>query len=427
MKQIKQAVRFLIKHINADDYTIYGTISKSLETRFAQNRITQNIQGEKKSIYLDLRYGKKQGFVNINSYDEENLLKQIEKAKFIALNSPDNEELMPSQPQHEVKEYINYDLKIARMSMKKHVDIAKICIENAIQKNANVSGFVTKYVNQYYIVTKNGANIDYKDTSFSLSMTMEQQDRRAKTDISVWNLDNFNLQNQIDQLNQKFDDIEKNPVEMNAKPITVILKPLAVSKIYQFMSWFMDQRQADLGFTPFSGKINQKIFGDKFSLYSTLDDQRLIRPALNHSLIPNRNIHWIKNGTLKNLQNSEFYAKKQNIQYNGSPYNIVIDGGNKSDEDLMKLAPEGLIINNFWYIRVIDNKTGELTGLTRDGVIYFKNGKKIKAVNNFRWNEIPQDMTKRIIEMGPQQYINENTIVPTMMIKEFNLVDNSRK
>ena len=90
---------------------------------------------------------------------------------------------------------------------------------------------------------------------------------------------------------------------------------------------------------------------------------------------------------------------------------------------MIKMVPKGLIINNFWYIRVIDNKSGELTGMTRDGVLYFENGKIIGAVNNLRWNEIPHDVTKRILSLGESQLVSPDIKVPTLLIDDFNFVD----
>ncbi len=85
-----------------------------------------------------------------------------------------------------------------------------------------------------------------------------------------------------------------------------------------------------------------------------------------------------------------------------------------------------IIYNRFWYIRVVDSKSGELTGLTRDGVLYFKNGKIEKSVNNFRWNEIPHDMSRRILALGKQVVNDTRSIIPTMLVDDFTLVDNTR-
>ena len=90
---------------------------------------------------------------------------------------------------------------------------------------------------------------------------------------------------------------------------------------------------------------------------------------------------------------------------------------------MMQMVPRGLIINRFWYIRTVDTKAGELTGMTRDGVLYFENGKVKHAVNNLRFNEIPHDMTRRILALGKEKLTALSMIVPTALIDNFNFVD----
>ncbi len=85
-----------------------------------------------------------------------------------------------------------------------------------------------------------------------------------------------------------------------------------------------------------------------------------------------------------------------------------------------------IIYNCSWYIRVVDSISGELLRLTRHGVLYFKNGKIEKSVNNFRWNEIPHDMSRRILALGKQSVNDTSSIIPTMLIDDFTLVDNTR-
>ena len=90
---------------------------------------------------------------------------------------------------------------------------------------------------------------------------------------------------------------------------------------------------------------------------------------------------------------------------------------------MMKMVPRGVILNKLWYIRNIDRKAGTQTGLTRDGVLYFEDGKIVGSVNNFRWNEILHDVTRRIIARGPSQLIETWCQVPTLLIEDFNFVD----
>jgi hypothetical protein len=61
--------------------------------------------------------------------------------------------------------------------------------------------------------------------------------------------------------------------------------------------------------------------------------------------------------------------------------------------------------------------------MTRDGVLYFENGKIQHAVNNFRWNEIPHEVSHRILGSGESIPCNGNFRIPAMLIDDFNFVD----
>lgn len=319
----------------------------------------------------------------------------------------------------------NFDQEIADLTVEDHLAIIKRCIDNALEQDAVVSGMVSRYIINSFLVTKNGFVGENKATIFEHSMTIKKDEKETRVSTSVIKKSLHDIDAMLKELNTNFQAIDK-PNEMLPCRIPVILRPQAVIDIFSFMSWFMDRRGADLGMTPFSNQIGKEFFGKDFNMCSTLDDDRILRQAFDGSGLLNQNTEWAKDGVLMNLPTGKAYAQQHNLKNVNQPFNIVIAGGDKSEEDMMKMVDEGLIINRFWYIRVIDGKSGELTGLTRDGVLYFKNGKIEKSVNNFRWNEIPHDMTRRILALGKQVVNDTNSIIPTMLIKDFHLVDNTR-
>lgn len=424
-EQIKQAIQFIKENTDADDFMLRGDYDNTLETRFAQNRITQNISGEKYAISATLIYGKKRGNVSIEQFDNEYILKRLKLAKTIAINSVDDPEIMPTLPQAEYTEYVNYDKKLADIDVEGTVKIVKRCIENALQKEAVVSGMLTREDSYTITSTKNGFEGEEKTTFFEHSMTIKKDSRETRVTTAVLREDLYDLEALITKLNRQFDSISEAQ-EMLARKINVILRPQAVIDLFSFMSWFMDRRDADNGMTPFSGQLDKPFFGENFNMVSSFADDRIVRPAFSFEGIVNKEIDWIKNGVLNNLATSRFYAEDKGIPQVNRPFNLIIEGGDNSEEDMMKMVDEGLIINRFWYLRVIDKKSGELTGLTRDGVLYFKDGKVQKSVNNFRWNEIPHDVARRILALGKAEINGGWAIIPTMLIKDFTFVDNTR-
>ncbi len=425
INKLIKTIDFIKQNIDADDYQINAKIKDSLDTRFAQNRITQNISGVKFEIDVTLYFGKKSGSVNIDQLDEKSILDRLAVAKTIALHSSEDTEYIPSEEAKDFDEYNNFDQEIADLTVEDHLAIIKKCIDNAIKQDAQVSGMVSRHIIHTYLTTKNGFEGQNKFTIFEHSMTIKKDDRETRVSSSVIRKKLHDLDALINQLNTNFQAIS-SPNEMLPRKIPVILRPQAVIDIFSFMSWFMDRRGADLGMTPFSNMLETSFFGKNFNMYSSLDDERIMRPAFDGNGILNQNTDWSKDGILKNLPTGKAYAQQHNLKHVNHPFNIIIAGSDKTEEEMMSMVDEGIIINRFWYIRVVDSKSGELTGLTRDGVLYFKNGKIEKSVNNFRWNEIPHDMTRRILALGKQVVNDTSSIIPTMLVDDFTLVDNTR-
>ncbi|MCX6490904.1 MAG: metallopeptidase TldD-related protein, partial [Rhodococcus sp.] len=70
-----------------------------------------------------------------------------------------------------------------------------------------------------------------------------------------------------------------------------------------------------------------------------------------------------------------------------------------------------------------------LTGLTRDGVYAIEDGRIIGAVNNFRFNESPLDLLRRVTEAGrteatlPREWKDwfTRTAMPPLRIPDFHM------
>jgi predicted Zn-dependent protease len=108
---------------------------------------------------------------------------------------------------------------------------------------------------------------------------------------------------------------------------------------------------------------------------------------------------------------------------------MSVDGASGNLEDLVKKVDNGLLLTTLWYIRMVDPNSLLLTGLTRDGVYYVKNGEVQGATNNFRWNDSPVSALSRIAHSGatewtqPREWAGDMTSmsVPPMVIKDFNM------
>ncbi len=420
-KELQRAAEFIRKNCTADDFTFGINGEEDLLTRFAQNGITQHITGNKLNVRLKVSFDNKTGSAAVNILDEDALKYLIETAQNMALLNQSDPEFVPSEAAHILPEINNYSEATAQLNVKTIVDQILQCVDNAKKKNAVVSGISEKEISSRYLITKNGFEGFDSYTSFAHSMTMKREGVETKVSRSVKDISTFSMSEMIDQLNKQFASL-KNPEPMEKGKLPVILRPAALLDWLYMLLWTYGRRDADEGHTPYTDQIGEQFFGKRFTLISKIDDNDLTAPRFSQDGIPARNIEWIVNGVLKNMKTSRYYARKVGLEAM-NPYNIIVDGGSATENEMMQKVKRGVIVNRLWYIRSVDRKIGEWTGLTRDGVLYFENGEIKRSVTNFRWNDIIHDATKRIIAIGPSVQQEYYAKVPTVLIDDFNFVD----
>lgn len=418
---MKKTGSIVSSHCQADDFTLRIFHTQDLHTRFAQNAITQHIDGKNLQIQLEVAFGNKTGSASANQSDEESLKNLIDRAENIAvLNKPDPE-YVPSESAHGLRELEKPAVATTGLQVGTVVDDIEKCIKNARAKDAKVSGISERNITAKYMLTKNGFEGYDESASFSHSMTMKKGGIETKVSGSVSDHSQFSFEEMIKQLNSQFESL-KEPQPLKEGRMPVIMRPQAVIQWIYYLAWTYQLREADEGTNPYTGQIGNKFFGEDFSVRSTIRDPEIQAPLFSSNGIPTKDIEWIVNGVIKNMQTDRYYARKKEIEP-CSMFNIVVEGGKANEQEMMEKVKRGVILNNLWYIRPVDMKKGEWTGLTRDGVLYFEDGKIQHAVTNFRWNEIFHEATRRIMALSPTEQIMHNVKVPAMLIDDFNFVD----
>jgi predicted Zn-dependent protease len=145
--------------------------------------------------------------------------------------------------------------------------------------------------------------------------------------------------------------------------------------------------------------------------------------------LPTHATEWIDRGVLKHLTTTRHSAGLTGLPVAPALGNLILDGGNRSLEEMVEDTERGLLLTCLWYIREVDPATLLLTGLTRDGVYLVENGEVTGQVNNFRFNESPLDLLGRASEAGrtertlPREWSDWFTraAMPPLRIPDFNM------
>ena len=226
-----------------------------------------------------------------------------------------------------------------------------------------------------------------------------------------------------------------NRKKLDPGKYTVIMEPAAVADLIGWLGWAFGARDAEQGQSflskPGDGKnassatfVGEKLFPEIITLRSDPFHPKLASTPWGPSLLPNEKISWIEKGVVRNLYYDRFWAEKAGKKPTPDTGNLVLEGQDNTLADLIRSVDRGLLVTRLWYIRVVQPKTWQLTGLTRDGVFLIENGKVTDPVTNFRWNESPAEVLQRTTKLTqPVRVTNDETgsnMAPALITTDFN-------
>ena len=90
----------------------------------------------------------------------------------------------------------------------------------------------------------------------------------------------------------------------------------------------------------------------------------------------------------------------------------------------------GVLVTRLWYLREVDPRTIRYTGLTRDGTFLIENGKILKAIKNFRFNDSPLVILNNLDAIGKSVRLAGTeaggaVVVPPLKVRDFNFTSTS--
>ncbi len=140
---------------------------------------------------------------------------------------------------------------------------------------------------------------------------------------------------------------------------------------------------------------------------------------------------WIRDGELRALIQTRHSATLTGQPTTPAVDNLLVESpdATRGLDEMIAATDRGLLLTCLWYIREVDPQNLLLTGLTRDGVYLVEGGEIVAEVNNFRFNESPVDLLRRLTEVGSTEptlarefgdYFTR-TAMPAWRVGDFNM------
>ena len=395
-------------------------------TRFANNQIVQNVNTRRVSLAVTVAFGQQHGTAGTTDLAAGAVEDAVRRAEQIAKVSPPDPEYLQPVGAEAYPSPPTFRPETTTAGPDRRLRGAREAIELCKAERVTAAGIVASSVAGVGVAAGTGlfAYEPRTDARFSLTAMAENSTGWAST-----------LHRSIDRLGvgeRTRIAIDKAKRSADAKEIpagryTVVLEPAAVAGLITWLTWMLDAKSYYKGTNPFSGKLDQQIVDQRLTLRNRPDHPDLLGHGFTWEGLPSNDVAWIEGGVLKQLDYDRFTAKEHHVNVIPTleaPYLSGDDTAVSSIDNLIGHTERGILVTNFWYLRIVNPTDLTLTGMTRDGTFLIEDGRVTTGLRNFRFHESPLRAFNQLEAFTtPAEASSAETgklLVPAMKLREFN-------
>jgi predicted Zn-dependent protease len=258
------------------------------------------------------------------------------------------------------------------------------------------SGFAMTSHYGITIATSNGAQLSFDGTSAGANVKLNGPDstgfaERYSPDAAA--LDGNALGREAARIARE----TSSPQAVEPGDWTVVLAPAAIGELLRYLTLhFSAEAYAD-GSSFISGKLGAQVLGANVTIHD--DYAQPLNPGMpfDYEGYPTQRVTLVRAGIANEILTDSAWAQRLNrpntghalrAPNSGGPQSsyTVVDPGTKSLETLVTETARGLLITRLWYVRIVDQRSVLLTGMTRDGTFLIEGGELRGGVRNMRFN-----------------------------------------
>jgi len=405
-------------------------------TRFANNEIHQNVTACRHLLTVHAIAGRRSGTASTGRLDSSALRQVADRALAIARLSPEDEGLPEPTPPMEVPSIGGFVPATAACTPEDRAAAVGAVATAAAGSGLNSAGALTTASSVIAVANTLGHFAYHPDTYARFTCTV-----RA-ADSSGWVDRHRRDHNHLDVATLGRVAIEKaersrDPGEVSPGRYTVVLEPAAVAELVAFLGWLgLGAQSEQEGRSFLSGRIGQRVTGAGVTLVDDAFDSRTIGQPFDHEGTARRRVVLIEEGVARGVVHDRRTARVAGAESTGHatappsvegplPYDLVLNTGEHTLEDLIARTERGILVTRFWYNRVVDARRTIITGMTRDGTFLIEAGRITRGLRNLRFNESVLEVLERADGIGRDaeptvfDYSGNCVVAPALRVNDF--------
>ncbi len=396
-EHIRRLLRDALTHCPAgSEADVYLTATEQALTRFANNRIHQNVAHHDAVANVRVATGRRQGRVATNNLSPEALADAVKQAAEHARLMPEDPDFPGLPDPREITAVSAYDGATAACDADRRADVVGMVFRKAHESNLNAAGFCRTGATELAVASTRGTDAYHSGTFSGLLITARSDDSAGWSKGGGWRLGDVDTEALADEAIGKA-VCGRDPQDLEAGEYPVVLEHYAVDDMLEALSFYgMGAHMVQDGRSWMNELQGEPAMSPLVSIWDDGLDARGWPVPFDAEGVPRRRVEVVTDGVVNGPVHNSYTAAKSAAASTGhqrgatggpTATNLFMRPGNQSVEELIASVDRGIYVTRFYYTRLAHNRGCVMTGMTRDGTFLIENGELTKPVKNLRFTQ----------------------------------------
>ncbi|MDY0341423.1 MAG: TldD/PmbA family protein [Coriobacteriia bacterium] len=373
--------------------------SRSALTRFAGNRIHQNVAENDMELSVRAVLGTRTGVASTNRFDDDSLTRCAAAAVDAARHAP-QDPVFPGLPEpHPLSLPSGGSTLLGTYSEQTRAEAAHAIIGQSEARGLVAAGGIA--VNDQIVAVANSSGVLVAMQTDSLRATvLSTGEAQASGWASYYGRDTGGfLPSQLGSQAAMLAERSAGAGALDPGTYTVVLAPEAVADILDFLGYLgFGAKAFSEGSSFLVGKVGTRALDSRVTIYDDALSPGTIGIRFDYEGQPRRRTPLVEGGVFAGPVTDSYFATKLELDNTGHalpapnpygplPLNLEMNAGDTTVEDMIASVDRGVYVTRFHYVNVEDPMKVVLTGMTRDGTFLIENGKLARPVRNLRFTQ----------------------------------------
>jgi PmbA protein len=190
-----------------------------------------------------------------------------------------------------------------------------------------------------------------------------------------------------------------DPIDLEPGTYSVVLAPEAVADIVQFIGWTgFGAKAVEEGRSFMSGKVGQRVTSEMITMYDDALSSWSTGLTFDYEGQPKTRVTLLDRGVAVQPVTDSYWAVKTGRPNTGhalpapnamgpAPIDMELAPGDAEPAEMVAAVKYGLYVTRFHYVNVEDPTKVTLTGMTRDGTFLIEDGTVTRPVRDLRFTQ----------------------------------------